>query len=79
MSNNRLQRIIKYARWTAVAIGLGHFVLMLFFLNGPELAPIVVYMVDFPIAALTTTSSTAMVFRHFRLLDTLSLDFVFSF
>lgn len=42
-------RAIRYARGTAIAIGVAHFALMLFFYNGPELAPLVVCWVDFPV------------------------------
>lgn len=41
-------RIDTWARLIAVAIGVLHFVLMMCFLTGPELAPLGVYLVDYP-------------------------------
>lgn len=41
-------KALRVAQWVAIVLGVAHFILMMCFQNGPELAPLVVDFVDYP-------------------------------
>ncbi len=53
MATKNTATVLRYARYTAALLGMAHFATMLLFINGPELAPLVADIVDYPAALLT--------------------------
>ncbi len=48
MLSKKKDKVLYYARCVAVVAGIAHLILMTLCANGPELAPLTVFFVDYP-------------------------------